>query len=116
MAKKKEKVIRAGGGADAISDDDNDGGSAATTAAAAPAPTGFVAWLKGMRAVFGTTFLSLLSMVYFTQGFKSFAGLAQSYFLKGLPGMTPAKMQTLKATAHIPWTIKPLYGLLSGGA
>ena len=27
--------------------------------------------------------------------------------------MTPARMQTLKATAHIPWTIKPLYGLLS---
>ncbi|EOD13350.1 hypothetical protein EMIHUDRAFT_256863 [Emiliania huxleyi CCMP1516] len=47
------------------------------------------------------------------RGFRALSGLATQFFLKDSLGLEPAAIQSLLATAALPWSVKPLYGLVS---
>ncbi|MCL7025696.1 hypothetical protein MKW94_017107 [Papaver nudicaule] len=72
-----------------------------------------IKWLKQVRSVFGTSFLWLISLVYFTQGFRSFVWTAVSYQLKDELKLSPSASQLVSSVAFFPWSIKPIYGILS---
>lgn len=70
-------------------------------------------WLKQLRISFGASFLWLICLVYFTQGFRSFVWTAVSYQLKDELKLSPSASQFVSSVAFFPWSIKPLYGILS---
>jgi len=72
-----------------------------------------LSWLGRQRAAFGLPFLTCICVVYFAQGFRALSGLATQFFLKDSLGLEPAAIQSLLATAALPWSVKPLYGLVS---
>ncbi|RZC80425.1 hypothetical protein C5167_043011 [Papaver somniferum] len=72
-----------------------------------------IKWLKQVQSVFGTSFLWLISLVYFTQGFRSFVWTAVSYQLKDELKLSPSASQLVFSVAFFPWSIKPVYGILS---
>ncbi|BBH01957.1 Major facilitator superfamily protein, partial [Prunus dulcis] len=54
------------------------------------APEKMIQWLKRLRAAFGASFLWLVCLVYFTQGFRSFVWTAVSYQLKDRLKLSPS--------------------------
>ncbi|KAJ4981652.1 hypothetical protein NE237_032489 [Protea cynaroides] len=72
-----------------------------------------IVWLKQLRAAFGISFLWIICLVYFIQGFKSFVWTAVSYQLKDRLNLSPSASQLVYSVAFFPWSIKPLYGILS---
>ncbi|KAF1779339.1 Major facilitator superfamily domain [Phytophthora cactorum] len=71
-------------------------------------------WFKSMRLQFGDGLLLQIFFVYFTQGIRStLCSLGTSYYLNETLALHPAQSESLRATAAIPWIIKPLYGMLS---
>ncbi|CAH0519743.1 unnamed protein product [Peronospora belbahrii] len=71
-------------------------------------------WWKSMRLQFGDGLLLQIFFVYFTQGVRStLCSLGTSYYLNETLALPPAQSESLRATAAIPWIIKPLYGMLS---
>jgi folate/biopterin transporter len=62
-----------------------------------------------------TSELAAILLVYFVQGILGLARLAVSFFLKDDLGLTPAEVAALSGIATLPWTIKPVFGLLSDG-
>jgi len=64
---------------------------------------------------FGTEFFWLICAQYgLSQGAGgTFRGFASSFFYKDIKGLGPEEMQTAQAVAHMPWNVKPIYGLLS---
>ncbi|CEG38148.1 Major facilitator superfamily domain, general substrate transporter [Plasmopara halstedii] len=71
-------------------------------------------WWKSMRLQFGDGLLLQIFFVYFTQGLRStLCSLGTSYYLNETLALPPARSEVLRATAAIPWIIKPLYGILS---
>ncbi|KAL4166523.1 hypothetical protein KRP22_013781 [Phytophthora ramorum] len=73
-----------------------------------------VHWGKSMRLQFGDGLLLQIFFVYFTQGIRStLCSLGTSYYLNETLALPPAQSESLRATAAIPWIIKPLYGMLS---
>lgn len=72
-----------------------------------------IQWLKRLRAAFGASFLWLVCLIYFTQGFRSFVWTAVSYQLKDRLKLSPSSSQFVFSIAFFPWSIKPLYGILS---
>ncbi|KAL7143188.1 hypothetical protein ABFS83_08G174600 [Erythranthe nasuta] len=72
-----------------------------------------IQWLKQLRIAFGASFLWLVCLIYFTQGFRSFVWTAVSYQLKDKLNLSPAASQFVTSVAFFPWSIKPLYGILS---
>ncbi|KAG1695519.1 hypothetical protein DVH05_019676 [Phytophthora capsici] len=71
-------------------------------------------WWKSMRLQFGDALLLQIFFVYFTQGIRStLCSLGTSYYLNETLALPPAQSESLRATAAIPWVIKPLYGILS---
>ncbi|XP_072999565.1 probable folate-biopterin transporter 4 [Typha latifolia] len=72
-----------------------------------------IGWVKEMRAAFGASFLWIVSLIYFTQGFRSFVWTAVSYQLKDILKLSPSASQFLVSVAYFPWSIKPIYGILS---
>jgi folate/biopterin transporter len=73
----------------------------------------FVVWIRKVHATFGLSSLTLVSVVYFVQGFGSFSQLSVSYLIKDTLKLQPAASQTVMTTASFPWNVKPLYGVLS---
>lgn len=69
--------------------------------------------LRKLKAAFGASFLWLICLVYFTQGFRSFVWTAVSYQLKDGLKLSPSASQFVSSVAFFPWSIKPLYGILS---
>lgn len=63
--------------------------------------------------VFGASFLWLVSLIYFTQGFRSFVWTAVSYQMKDILKLSPSTSQFMFSIAFFPWSIKPIYGILS---
>ncbi|KAK9826138.1 hypothetical protein WJX81_008063 [Elliptochloris bilobata] len=58
--------------------------------------------------------LLAVSVAYLVQGLKSqLASLAEQYYLKDLLLFSPAKAETWKVIAGLPWVVKPLYGFIS---
>lgn len=73
-----------------------------------------VHWWQSMRLQFGDGLLLQIFFVYFTQGIRStLCSLGTSYYLNETLALAPAQSESLRATAAIPWIIKPLYGMLS---
>ncbi|KAL6538389.1 hypothetical protein OROGR_012377 [Orobanche gracilis] len=72
-----------------------------------------IQWLKQLRVAFGASFLWLVCLIYFTQGFRSFVWTAVSYQLKDKLKLSPSASQFVTSVAFFPWSIKPLYGIIS---
>ncbi|KAI3685789.1 hypothetical protein L6452_35047 [Arctium lappa] len=72
-----------------------------------------IGWLKQLRIAFGASFIWLVCLIYFTQGFRSFVWTAVSYQLKDRLKLSPSASQFVTSIAFFPWSIKPLYGILS---
>ncbi|KAL4558977.1 hypothetical protein LXL04_031104 [Taraxacum kok-saghyz] len=72
-----------------------------------------IGWLKQLRIAFGASFIWLVCLIYFTQGFRSFVWTAVSYQLKDRLKLTPSASQFVTSIAFFPWSIKPIYGILS---
>lgn len=72
-----------------------------------------IQWLKQLKRAFGASFLWLICLIYFTQGFRSFVWTAVSYHLKDSLELSPSASQFVSSVAFFPWSIKPLYGILS---
>ncbi len=58
-----------------------------------------------------TTFL--IPFVYFIAGATSLAGVATTFFYKDDIGLSIAQVQILGSIAILPWSIKPIYGMIS---
>jgi len=68
----------------------------------------------GALARFDVPFLVAVVAVYFSQGFRSsFTGLAVQYVLKDGFLLDPSAMAGVLATTILPWSLKPLYGIVS---
>ncbi|KAE8125591.1 hypothetical protein FH972_020374 [Carpinus fangiana] len=72
-----------------------------------------IGWVKQLNAAFGASFLWLICLIYFTQGFRSFVWTAVSYQLKDGLKLSPSASQFVSSVAFFPWSIKPLYGIIS---
>ncbi|KAA8523701.1 hypothetical protein F0562_010124 [Nyssa sinensis] len=72
-----------------------------------------IQWVKRLRIEFGASFLWLICLIYFTQGFRSFVWTAVSYQLKDRLKLSPSASQFVSSIVFFPWSIKPLYGILS---
>nr|WP_242018495.1 folate/biopterin family MFS transporter [Pseudanabaena sp. FACHB-1998] len=59
--------------------------------------------------------LGAIAVIYFVQGAMAISQLAVSFFLKDDLGLSPAEVASLVGITMLPWTIKPLYGLVSDG-
>jgi len=70
-------------------------------------------WIHRQRDSFGYPFLICCCVVYFAQGFRSLSGLSIQFLLKDTMQLAPASIQGLLSTAALPWSLKPLYGLVS---
>eukprot|EP00743_Colponemidia_sp_Colp-15_P010209 GILK01011217.1.p1 GENE.GILK01011217.1~~GILK01011217.1.p1 ORF type:complete len:564 (-),score=78.52 GILK01011217.1:186-1877(-) len=73
----------------------------------------FAVWSRNMKEFYGLTFLSVVCTVYWAQGFRSFAMLATTFFYKEELGLSIEASQAMLTTIYLPWSIKPIYGLLS---
>ncbi|KAK8954680.1 putative folate-biopterin transporter 4 [Platanthera zijinensis] len=72
-----------------------------------------IVWMRRMGGVFGASFLWLVSLIYFTQGFRSFVWTAVSYQMKDILKLSPSVSQFILSAAFFPWSIKPVYGIIS---
>ncbi|ONK66700.1 uncharacterized protein A4U43_C06F11060 [Asparagus officinalis] len=72
-----------------------------------------IGWVKRMSSAFGASFVWLVILIYFTQGFRSFVWTAVSYQMKDMLKLSPSASQFVVSVAYFPWSIKPLYGILS---
>ncbi|CAA0813958.1 Probable folate-biopterin transporter 4 [Striga hermonthica] len=72
-----------------------------------------IRWLKKLQVAFGASFLWLVCLIYFTQGFRSFVWTAVSYQLKDRLKLSPSASQFVTSVAFFPWSIKPIYGIVS---
>ncbi|XVE50601.1 hypothetical protein DITRI_Ditri01bG0176300 [Diplodiscus trichospermus] len=72
-----------------------------------------IKWIKQLKTAFGLAFLWLVCLIYFTQGFRSFVWTAVSYQLKDRLKLSPSASQFVFSIAFFPWSIKPIYGILS---
>lgn len=72
-----------------------------------------IEWIKQLKTAFGLAFLWLVCLIYFTQGFRSFVWTAVSYQLKDRLKLSPSASQFVFSIAFFPWSIKPIYGILS---
>lgn len=62
---------------------------------------------------YGSTFIALLFLSYFTQGLRCFPWLAITYHFKDYLKVDPGTMQFLMASAGLPAIAKPIYGIIS---
>jgi folate/biopterin transporter len=69
-------------------------------------------WVRGRKFDLE---LGAIALVYFVQGALGLAHLAVSFFLKDELGLGPAEVSSMVGIAMLPWTVKPLYGLISDG-
>ncbi len=69
--------------------------------------------LEPLQDIHWTPELFAILLVYFVQGAVGLARLATSFYLKDSLGLGPVQVAALMGFAVIPWTLKPLYGLLS---
>ncbi|XP_022734910.1 probable folate-biopterin transporter 4 [Durio zibethinus] len=72
-----------------------------------------IEWIKQLKTAFGLAFLWLVCLIYFTQGFRSFVWTAVSYQMKDRLKLSPSASQFVFSIAFFPWSIKPIYGILS---
>ncbi|KAH7277395.1 hypothetical protein KP509_39G048900 [Ceratopteris richardii] len=69
--------------------------------------------ISRLRGSFGAPFLFLVSSIYWTQGFRSLPWMAISYQFKDGLKLSPSASQSAMTVAFMPWSMKPLYGVMS---
>nr|CAB3471571.1 unnamed protein product [Digitaria exilis] len=104
--------------------------------ATAPPHRQQLSWLARMGAAFGPSFLCLVCLIYFIQGFRSFVWTAVSYQMKDMMKLSPSTSQFLVSLAfshvglaiislldivlvsrlHVPYGIDDKYMVLWGSA
>ena len=67
-------------------------------------------YIRSKKIYFNKISYYLLS---FAQGVSDISALAVSYYLKDILNISPATMSQLYALIALPWTIKPLFGLIT---
>ncbi|KAE8679132.1 putative folate-biopterin transporter 4 [Hibiscus syriacus] len=72
-----------------------------------------IEWIKQLKTAFGLAFLWLVCLIYYTQGFRSFVWTSISYQLKDRLKLSPSASQFVLSVSIFPWSIKPVYGILS---
>ncbi len=55
----------------------------------------------------------LFGIIYFVQGILGLSGLAFTFYLNDVMKLSVVQITTLTSITMIPWTIKPLYGMIS---
>lgn len=72
---------------------------------------------KKVSDTFGTNYTRILFIIYgLNQGLgEGWFYPAQNYYLKDIAHVGPVGAGAYAAVAHIPWTIKPIYGIISDG-
>mmetsp|Transcript_40974 Transcript_40974/g.49208 ORF Transcript_40974/g.49208 Transcript_40974/m.49208 type:complete len:377 (-) Transcript_40974:392-1522(-) len=76
-------------------------------------PSSSSTWRSRQVDAFGYPFLICCCVVYFAQGFRSLSSLFLQFLLKDRMSLEPHVLQTTLATSALPWSLKPLYGLVS---
>ncbi len=72
-------------------------------------------WLKSLRERSLDFELGAIAVIYFVQGAMTISQLAVSFFLKDDLGLSPAEVASMVGITMLPWTVKPVYGLISDG-
>ena len=72
-------------------------------------------WLKSFRDRSFDLELGAIAIIYFVQGAIALSQLSVSFFLKDDLGFSPAEVASMVGITMLPWTVKPLYGLISDG-
>jgi len=72
-------------------------------------------WLKNLREKAFDPEIGAIAVIYFVQGAMAISQLAVSFFLKDDLGLSPAEVASMVGITMLPWTVKPLYGLISDG-
>ncbi|KAL8205644.1 hypothetical protein R6Q57_009195 [Mikania cordata] len=72
-----------------------------------------IGWIKQLRITFGASFLWLVCLIYFTQGFRSFVWAVISYQLNDKSKLSTSASQFVTSMLFLPWSIKPIYGIIS---
>lgn len=75
----------------------------------------FLEYKERICSAFGSNFFWVIVAQYgLSQGASSsFTGFAANFFYKDIKGLDPASMQAYETLSHLPWDVKPIYGLLS---
>jgi hypothetical protein len=78
-------------------------------------PNAVFMFLNRLCDAFGFKFIGLLMAVYgLSQGLgENYMSMSSDYYLKDILKLEPAQAQAFKALTHLPWNIKPIYGLIS---
>lgn len=76
-------------------------------------PASWVVFCQRLVNTFGVSFLACTCTVYFAQGFRSLSKLYASLWLKDDLKIPADALQSLLSVSAMPWSCKPLYGLLS---
>ena len=72
--------------------------------------------VKALRSFFNSyawSTLTILFLVYWSQGVRHFGVLALAYFFEDTLHLEPASAQYISSLAQFPWYFKPLYGMIS---
>lgn len=72
-----------------------------------------MAAITRLSNTYGTSFLLLITLCYFTQGLRCFPWMAMTYWYKDNLKVDPGTMQFLMSTAALPMVAKPVYGIIS---
>lgn len=62
---------------------------------------------------YGTSFVTLMGLCFFTQAMRCFPWMAMTYWFKDNLKVDPGTMQFLLSTAALPMVAKPIYGIIS---
>jgi len=78
-------------------------------------PRAIYMFIDRLCDAFGFKFIGLLMCVYgLSQGLgETFMAMSSDYYLKDILKLEPASAQAFKSLTHLPWNIKPIYGLMS---
>lgn len=66
-----------------------------------------------LTEIYGTSFVLLMGLCFFTQAMRCFPWMAMTYFYKDNLKVDPGTMQFLLSTAALPMVAKPVYGIIS---
>lgn len=69
--------------------------------------------LRGFFKAYAWSTLTILFLVYWSQGFKHFGVLALAYFFEDTLQLEPASAQYVFSLGQLAWYFKPLYGMVS---
>ncbi|TFJ86771.1 hypothetical protein NSK_001859 [Nannochloropsis salina CCMP1776] len=78
-------------------------------------PHAMYMFMNRLCDAFGFKFIGLLMCVYgLSQGLgENYMSMSTDYYLKDVLKLEPASAQAFKSLTHLPWNIKPIYGLMS---